>query len=125
MPGYAGSVSATLERLRPDIFMSHFLRDILRQPDELQRTLDHLLGAGRGALGAAVAAARAARHVYLTGIGGSWDAGLNVSASFQLGARPAELVCAAGFGRFHAVAAGGLLGWGSCGRRRAGSGACT
>src|SRR5260370_3353421 len=95
MAGYAGSVSATLERLRPDIFMSHFLRDILRQPDELQRTLDHLLGAGRGALGAAVAAARAARHVYLTGIGGSWHAGLDVSALFQLWAAPVYLGCAA------------------------------
>ena len=103
MAGYAGSVSATLERLRPDIFMSHFLRDILRQPDELQRTLDHLLGAGRGALGAAVAAARAARHVYLTGIGSSWHAGLNVSAIFQLGARPVYLVDAAELVQFAAI----------------------
>jgi len=109
MAGYAGSVSATLERLRPDIFMSHFLRDILRQPDELQRTLDHLLGAGRGALGAAVAAARAARHVYLTGIGSSWHAGLNVSAIFQLGARPVYLVDAAELVQFAALPADAVL----------------
>ncbi len=109
MPGYAGSVSATLERWRPDIFMSHFLRDILRQPDELQRTLDHLLGAGRGALGAAVAAARAARHVYLTGIGSSWHAGLNVSAIFQLGARPVYLVDAAELVQFAALPADAVL----------------
>src|SRR5260370_14294692 len=109
MPGYAGSVSATLERLRTDIFMSHFLRDILRQPDELQRTLDHLLGAGRGALGAAVAAARAARHVYLTGIGSSWHAGLNVSAIFQLGARPVYLVDAAELVQFAALPADAVL----------------
>jgi fructoselysine-6-P-deglycase FrlB-like protein len=109
MAGYAGSVSATLERLRPDIFMSHFLRDILRQPDELQRTLDHLLGAGRGALGAAVAAARAARHVYLTGIGSSWHAGLNVSVLFQLGARPVYLVDAAELVQFAAIPADSVL----------------
>src|SRR6266849_329674 len=103
MAGYAGSVSATLERLRPDIFMSHFLRDILRQPNELQRTLDHLSGAGRAALDAATAAARVARHVYLTGIGSSWHAGLNVSAIFQLGARPVYLVDAAELVQFAAI----------------------
>src|SRR5712664_4116293 len=75
--------------------MSHFLRDILRQPNELQRTLDHLSGPGQTALNAAVAAVRSARHVYLTGIGSSWHAGLNVSAIFQLGARPVYLVDAA------------------------------
>jgi glucosamine--fructose-6-phosphate aminotransferase (isomerizing) len=75
--------------------MTHFLRDILRQPAELQRTLDHLSGAGRGGLDAAVTAVRSARHVYLTGIGSSWHAGLNVSALFQLGARPIYLVDAA------------------------------
>src|SRR5713226_9650442 len=109
MAGYAGSVSATLERLRPDIFMGHFLRDILRQPDELQRTLDHLLGAGRGALGAAVAAARAARHVYLTGIGSSWHAALNVSALFQLGARPVYMVDAAELVQFATLPAGAVI----------------
>src|SRR5260370_40278418 len=109
MAGYAGSMSATLERLRQDIFMSHFLRDILRQHDELQRTLDHLLGAGRGALGAAVAAARAARHVYLTGIGSSWHAGLNVSALFQLAARPVYLVDAAELVQFAALPADAVL----------------
>jgi fructoselysine-6-P-deglycase FrlB-like protein len=68
--------------------MTHFLRDILRQPNELQRTLEHLAGAGRESLDAAVAAARAGRYVYLTGIGSSWHAGLNVSALFQGGGRP-------------------------------------
>src|SRR6266404_3676743 len=68
--------------------MTHFLLDILRQPEELQRTLEYLSGAGRGALEAAVAAVRAGRHVYLTGIGSSWHAGLNVSALFQDRGRP-------------------------------------
>src|SRR5258707_13833035 len=83
--------------------MTHFLRDILRQPNELQRTLDHLSGAGRAALDAAIAAARSARHVYLTGIGSSWHAGLNVSALFQLGARPVYLVDAAELVQFAAI----------------------
>jgi len=85
--------------------MTHFLRDILRQLDELERTLDHLSGTGRSALDAAVAAVRSARHVYLTGIGSSWHAGLNVSALFQLGARPVYLVDAAELVQFAAIPA--------------------
>src|SRR6266852_8442290 len=89
--------------------MTHFLRDILRQPNELQRTLEHLSGAGRGALEAAVAAVRSARHVYLTGIGSSWHAGLNVSALFQLGGRPVYLVDAAELVQFAAIPAESVL----------------
>ncbi len=89
--------------------MTHFQRDILRQPNELQRTLDHLSGAGRAALDAAVTAARSARHVYLTGIGSSWHAGLNVSALFQLGARPVYLVDAAELVQFAAIPAESVL----------------
>src|ERR1700681_428088 len=89
--------------------MTHFLRDILRQPVELQRTLGHLSGAGRGLLDAAAAKVRSARHVYLTGIGSSWHAGLNVSALFQLGARPVYLVDAAELVQFAAIPAGSVL----------------
>jgi len=89
--------------------MTNFLRDILRQPNELHRTLDYLSGAGRGALEAAVAAVRAARHVYLTGIGSSWHAGLNVSALFQLGARPVYLADAAELVQFAAIPADSAL----------------
>jgi fructoselysine-6-P-deglycase FrlB-like protein len=89
--------------------MTHFLQDILRQPDELQRTLEYLSGVGRGSLDAAVAAVRSARHVYLTGIGSSWHSGLNVSALFQLGARPVYLVDASELTQFAEIPAGTLL----------------
>jgi fructoselysine-6-P-deglycase FrlB-like protein len=89
--------------------MTHFLRDILRQPQELRRTVEHLSGAGQGALDAAVAAVRAARHVYLSGIGSSWHAGLNVSALFQVGRRPVYLVDAAEMVQFAAIPAGAVL----------------
>src|SRR4051812_3078833 len=62
--------------------MTHFLRDILRQPEELKRTIGHLCGAGRGSVDAAVAAVRSAPYVYLTGIGSSWHAALNAGAIF-------------------------------------------
>ena len=71
--------------------MTHFLKDILRQPEELQRTIELLTGpqgAGRTALDAATAAIRTARHVYLTGIGSSLHAALNVSTLFHQHAYP-------------------------------------
>lgn len=75
--------------------MTHFLRDILRQPEELQRTIEYLSKAGKPALDGAAAAIRGARHVYLTGIGSSWHAALNVGALFYQNARPVYMQDAA------------------------------
>lgn len=47
--------------------MTHFLKDILRQREELRRTIEYLTGpagAGRSALEGATAAVRGARHLY-------------------------------------------------------------
>ncbi|HKW61712.1 MAG TPA: SIS domain-containing protein [Candidatus Acidoferrum sp.] len=78
----------------PGPLMTHFLKDILRQPEELRWTIELLTGpkaAGRGSLDAATAAIRGARHVYLTGIGSSWHAALNVSVLFHQHAHPVYL----------------------------------
>jgi glutamine---fructose-6-phosphate transaminase (isomerizing) len=75
--------------------MTQFLRDILRQPNELKRTIDFLLRAGQPALNAATTAIRNARHVYLTGIGSSWHAALCTGTLFNLGASPVYLYDAA------------------------------
>jgi glucosamine--fructose-6-phosphate aminotransferase (isomerizing) len=72
--------------------MTHFLNDILRQPNTLKRTIEFLLGAGRPALDMATAAIRSARHVYLTGIGSSWHAALTAGPLFHLGACPVHLL---------------------------------
>jgi len=72
--------------------MTHFLRDILRQPTELQRTIEILMEAGRPALDAAAGAVRGARHVYLTGIGSSWHAALTAGPLFHLGAHPVYML---------------------------------
>ena len=72
--------------------MTHFLRDILRQPKELRWTLEHLTGAGAEAIVRAAGAVRDAKHVYLTGIGSSWHAALNVAPMFQEAARPVYVV---------------------------------
>lgn len=83
--------------------MTHFLTDILRQPSELQRTLDYLSQAGRPALDAASKLIRSARHVYLTGIGSSWHAALNAGALFYAGARPVYMQDAAELLQFAAL----------------------
>src|SRR6266404_3698753 len=88
---------------------THFLRDILRQPKELKQTLDDLSGTGRLALDAAVVAVHSTRHVYLTGIGSSWHAGLNVAALFQGAGRPVYLVDAAEMAQFAAIPAESVL----------------
>ena len=69
--------------------MTFFLRDILRQPEELHRTLEFLRGAGRQPLQRAVSAMRKARHIYLTGMGSSWHAALNVASICHLNGSPA------------------------------------
>src|SRR5947209_7992530 len=89
---------------------THFLQDILRQPVELRRTLEMLsAGAGHARLHEAVAVARSAKHVYLTGIGSSWHAALNVAAMFQLGARPVYTVDTAELLHFAEIPAGAVL----------------
>jgi glucosamine--fructose-6-phosphate aminotransferase (isomerizing) len=89
--------------------MTHFLNDILRQPAELKRTIDFLLGAGRPALDAAATAIRRARHVYLTGIGSSWHAALTAGPLFHLGGSPVYMQDAADLLQFAAIPPGSAI----------------
>jgi fructoselysine-6-P-deglycase FrlB-like protein len=75
--------------------MTHFLQDILRQPDELQRVIELLHSEGRRPLEAASAAVRTARHVYLTGIGASYNAALGAASHFYSTGHPVYLLDAA------------------------------
>ena len=72
--------------------MTHFLDDILRQPEELRRAFEYLSGAGQSTLQTAADAVRKARHVYLTGIGSSWHAALSVAPIFYRAARPVYML---------------------------------
>ena len=72
--------------------MTRFLQDILRQPDELLRVIEHLGGAGRKLLESAAGAIRGARHVYVTGIGASWNAALSAGSIFHAGAWPVYML---------------------------------
>lgn len=68
--------------------MTHFLEDILRQPEQLKRTIDFLCGAGQHQLRRVVSAIQKARHVYLTGIGSSWHATFGAGSIFNGAGQP-------------------------------------
>ncbi len=72
--------------------MTELMKDILKQPDELIRTLTFTLGPGRAALERAANILNDAKHIYLTGIGSSWSAGFAISSLFHTEGRPAFLV---------------------------------
>ena len=89
--------------------MTRFLQDILRQPEELCRVVDHLNGAGRKSLELAVDAIRGASHVYLTGIGASWNAALNAGSLFHLGGLPVFMLDAAELLQVNRIPAGSAI----------------
>lgn len=61
--------------------MTLFLEDILREPEELQNALGHMLMEPcRGLLEIASKAVERAHHLYITGMGGSWHAALNAAS---------------------------------------------
>jgi glucosamine--fructose-6-phosphate aminotransferase (isomerizing) len=67
---------------------TRFLQDIFRQPDELQRSIAYLTGTGSNALQRAADVVRNARHVFLTGIGASWNAALAAGTLFSHAGQP-------------------------------------
>lgn len=71
---------------------THFLKDILRQPKELRWALERLTRAGVPEVAKAADAIRGARNVFLTGIGSSWHAALNVAPMFNEAGLPVYLV---------------------------------
>jgi glutamine---fructose-6-phosphate transaminase (isomerizing) len=72
--------------------VSELLNNILTEPRELRRSLTHAVGAGRGELEKAANLVNRAQHVYITGIGSSWHAGMAVSSIFEAHGRPVHLV---------------------------------
>jgi fructoselysine-6-P-deglycase FrlB-like protein len=89
--------------------MTHFLQDILRQPQELERSISYLSGAGRDTLQAAAGTIQKARHVYLTGIGSSWHAAFGAGAVFSRAGRPVYMQDAGELVQFAAFPAGSVI----------------
>jgi glutamine---fructose-6-phosphate transaminase (isomerizing) len=86
-----------------------FRKDIYRQTGELQHTIAALTGDGQRALRQAAAEVRKSRHVFLTGIGASWNAALGVSALFSRGGCPVYTVEAAELLYFTAIPPGSVV----------------
>jgi glucosamine--fructose-6-phosphate aminotransferase (isomerizing) len=86
-----------------------FLQEVLRQPAELQRAIDYLRGAGQSRLSDAAASVRAARHVYLTGIGSSWHAALTTGPLFSLGGRSVYMHDASELLHFATIPSGAVI----------------
>jgi glutamine---fructose-6-phosphate transaminase (isomerizing) len=63
--------------------MTNFLNDILKQPEELARSLQFLLESGRTHLEKVASILSQSRHIYLTGIGASWNAAMAGASFFQ------------------------------------------
>jgi glutamine---fructose-6-phosphate transaminase (isomerizing) len=76
---------------------TRYLRDILRQPAELDRWLREAGAATREDLEAASAILRESRDLYIVGIGASWNAGLAAQSFLAAAGRPACLVDASEF----------------------------
>jgi glucosamine--fructose-6-phosphate aminotransferase (isomerizing) len=72
--------------------MTEFMKDILKQPQELINSLGLLLGPERAAMDEAARMIRHTKHLLVTGIGSSWHGGMAVQHLFHAGGLPACLV---------------------------------
>jgi len=88
---------------------TRFMQDIVRQPAEMQRTIDFLTGPGQDALEQASSLIRSVGDVVITGIGASWNAALSAGALFDLGARPVYMQEAGELLHFTAIPRGAVI----------------
>jgi glucosamine--fructose-6-phosphate aminotransferase (isomerizing) len=88
---------------------TYFERDVLRQPLELERTLNLLTGALQSNLREAATLVRQSKHVFLTGIGASWHAAMGAGALFSQQGRSVYLIEAAELLHFASIPAGAVV----------------
>jgi glutamine---fructose-6-phosphate transaminase (isomerizing) len=72
--------------------MTELLKDILKQPSELKKSLEYTIGAGKDALKTAADMVTDAQNIYITGIGSSWHASLAVGTLFEYQGVPVHVV---------------------------------
>jgi glutamine---fructose-6-phosphate transaminase (isomerizing) len=89
--------------------MTRFLQDILRQPDELMKTLALLNSHKRNSLESAADAIRKARHIYVTGIGASWNAAVGAGLIFHAGGVPVHMLEASELLQFVVIPQGSVI----------------
>lgn len=89
--------------------MTKLMQDILRQPDELSRTLAYGFGPGERAMAKAASLVGDAACVFITGIGSSWHAGMAVHSFFNSAGYPACLMDASELLYFSPIPRGAAL----------------
>lgn len=88
---------------------THFLQDILRQPAEMARTIEYLMGPGQNALQQASSLFGSARHVFVTGIGASWHAAISAGALLHGAGHPVHMQEAAELLHFTTIPRGSVI----------------
>ena len=86
-----------------------FFQDIVRQPVEMQWTVEYLAGPEQEALQQASSLIRSARDVIVTGIGASWHAALSAGTLFSLNACPVFMQEAGELLHFTAIPRGSVV----------------
>lgn len=77
--------------------MTKYLKDILNQPEQLQKSLQYNVTAGSAQLQAAAECIKKSKQVFITAIGASWSAGVAIQAAFNQVGVQAVLCDAADF----------------------------
>ena len=88
---------------------THFLQDILRQPAEMSRTIEYLMGPGQNALQQASSLVGSARNVFLTGIGASWHAAISAGSLLHGAGHPVHMQEAAELLHFTTIPRGSVI----------------
>jgi glutamine---fructose-6-phosphate transaminase (isomerizing) len=89
--------------------MTNFLNDILKQPEELSRSLRVLLGSERDQLEKAISILSQSQHIYLTGIGASLNAAMAGASFFHAAGYPIVLLEASELLHFGNLAPGSAM----------------
>ncbi len=88
---------------------THFLQDILRQPEELSRTIEYLTRASGNALQRSSSIIQSGGDIFLTGIGASWHATMGASSLLQDVGRPVHTQEASELLHFTTIPRGGVI----------------
>jgi glucosamine--fructose-6-phosphate aminotransferase (isomerizing) len=84
-----------IERTNKDMKMTHFFKDIQRQPEALRSILASAIGERRNSYREAANLLSRDAALYIVGMGASWHAGMAVASFFNARKRPAVLFDAA------------------------------
>lgn len=83
--------------------MTKYFEDIIKQPEQLQLSMDYTFTEGWAEVEKAIKIIRSAKTVYISGIGASWNAGLAIQATFNEVGIPVMLIDTSEFLHFTTI----------------------